>query len=480
MSRRFLKVTLLDNVTDEPLATDILRKRREDEASGKLDDDPNKVPEELIKYDKTENEDVSDNDDSSGLKDNENPGEKNDITDKVNDADIETDDKEDDDAISKEAITIFSQYEKSTAISLEGLITIIKLQESVATEDTKDVLLALKRHGFHYGAISVQHLSKTILFILNKTYEGLIKSIAALIDFAQNRSISYKYHLKVIDDLREKIDQLDDEKEHLMRSKVYENRSVIQQIVTSKSNNLEENMRTVIEFSQLIQKRFLSVFNAELWQMNSYLDFFLRQKTFESNEHYFDRIDFKEFIPLRNQKNKLPVVNGVDILQYPKELPGGEYAILYCPKSFNSQNIDDVAMHVKNARFFFNLDANSEIMPKILHYPSKDEMRVLTQLAKELCEIGLIRNTDYLKYIADYKKFTNKYKSYADIILQRKNRVTIRETYIETISPTIYFIEHICLFGSMKIDDFNGRFLKALLMFIRDTIREWNKTSPPT
>lgn len=376
------------------------------------------------------------------------------------------DDAEDDQAKDqKETETALESclYEHKLAMEL-----LLESRYRFATESIVDSGKSALQLGFKYAPVALKHVSKTIVKALEKTAKGLMLGSQLIYNYIKKRNNSYKHYLKKIESAKQTL-ALIKEKDLSIEPEPYTNTNVISKLKIADQLVLENSLNVAKTFAE----DYFNSLNRNAIIMassiRSVINIVLNDKDAKPANLVLNIGELKSFITTKVSYYP-PRHDSLQTQIYRNQLPGDLMLIAHV---MGKQYIDDdnLLSAYKNIKLFFGINEENLNKSPEVSYLSIDEIEKCLTLLEEICRYGMSQETSFKRLLAIRKNINASFSNYVEKLLKLKDKITIRQSMVEVITPSIDVLDRVYLGTTVQVDEYLGRIINASLIYLNDSVK---------
>jgi hypothetical protein len=390
----------------------------------------------------------------------------------------ESEDKADDKAESEsDEETDKAKDNKETETALESCLCehrlamelLLESRYRFATESILDTGKSALQLGFKYAPVALKYVSKTIIKALEKTAKGLILGSQLISNYIKKRNNSYKHYLKKIESAKQTL-TLIKEKELSIEPEPYTNNNVISKLKIADQLVLENTLKVAKTFTEdyfsNIDRNAIIMASS----IRSVINIVLKDETAKPANLVLNIGELKNFITTKISYYP-PRHDSLQTQVYKNQLPGDLMLIAHVMGK-QYVNDDNLLPAYRNIKLFFGINEENLNKKPEATYLSIDEIETCLILLEEICHYGMSQESSFKRLLAIRKNINASFSSYIEKLLKLKDRITVRESMVEVITPSIDVLDKVYIGTTVQVDDYLGRLINASLVYMNDSMRK--------
>ena len=340
---------------------------------------------------------------------------------------------------------------------------LIALRHGVSTEDFSEQVKTALNLGYQYSAFAVKHLYKGITYALNKTLLGLVKGAEAISRYVRKREINGKRILAQLNALKERAEALKESEAIAKSDNPMLYAPVADALKIGSSGDVLKNIAIVEAFVKQ-HYEYTTLHSASL--ANAIL------RVIRDVEAGRTPLPDQLVLGLSNLPGyKLKTISGhtpkVEHLLsycYEQTLPGDRLAIAYLADT-KVKDYEDALPAYKASRFFIGLDQAALNQPAILTTLTIDRILALIQILIAVVRLWYQYRARQLNVLSLRSQLTSGLKTYLDVLLKRKDKISIHESMVEVIAPAVDFLDKLYISSTLQVDDYLLQLVKKAAQY---------------
>lgn len=446
-----------------------------------VSDEPIDEADDNSESEKTSDSDQTDqsNKDSESATDETDTKDDDKSTDKLTDKD-ENSDKNDTESDPDEAVDGNEADQKEIETALESCLyahslameALLESRYRFATESIMDSGKSALQLGFKYAPIAIKHVSKTIWKALTKTDDALQKGMWLLVNYIKKRLNSYKHYSKKIESAKKTL-ELIKEKNLSIEPDVYPNERNVAKLKIADQLVLENSLTVAKTFAE---DYFNNLDRNAVYLANSIrgiLNLVISDKVAKPSQLVLNIGELNNFI-ITKIPSYAPRIDSLDTLVYKNQLPGDLMLIAHVPGK-NNLDEDNMLQTYRNMKMFFGVNEQTMVKTLKVNYLSVEEIETCLDLLEQICHYGMSQENSFKKLVATRKAINATFTKYMEKLFKVKDRVTVRESMIEIVTPSIEALDKVYIGTTVQVDDYLGRLINASLVYINDSLKRASK-----